>query len=82
MSAWSSRVAYVTSWSGARLGGLSLRQWPGWTEDRERAIAHEVRTAAYEIIARKGATNHAIGLVTAALLKWTLSGSRRVVTES
>ena len=72
----------VVLWSSARLGGVPLRDWPGWTRDRERAIADEVRTAAYEIIARKGATNHAIGLVTAALLKWTLSGGRRIVTVS
>lgn len=72
----------VVLWSNARLGGLPLRSWPGWTREKERAIAEEVRTAAYEIIARKGATNHAIGLVTAALLHWTLSGARRIVTVS
>ena len=72
----------VVLWSSARLGGLPLRKWPGWDRNNEQAIATEVRTAAYEIIARKGATNHAIGLVTAALLKWTLSGARRIVTVS
>ncbi len=72
----------VALWSSARLGGVQLRNWPGWTRDKERAIADEVRTAAYQIIARKGATNHAIGLVTAALLKWTLSRGRRIVTVS
>jgi L-lactate dehydrogenase len=72
----------VVLWSNARLGGLTLRSWPGWTREKERAVAEEVRTAAYEIIARKGATNHAIGLVTAALLHWTLSGARRIVTVS
>lgn len=44
------------------------------------AAAGEVRHAAYEIIRRKGATNHAIGLVTAALLRWCLRGERRVLT--
>lgn len=72
----------VVLWSSARLGGVPLREWPSWTQDKERAIADEVRTAAYQIIARKGATNHAIGLVTAALLKWMLSGGRRIVTVS
>lgn len=72
----------VVLWSSARLGGLPLRSWPGWDRSKEQDIATEVRTAAYEIIARKGATNHAIGLVTAALLKWTLSGARRIVTVS
>jgi L-lactate dehydrogenase len=41
-----------------------------------------VRTAAYEIIRRKGATNHAIGLVTASLLQSILNDERRVLTVS
>lgn len=69
-------------WSSAQVGGTPLRAWPGWRHEREREIAERVRTAAYEIIKRKGATNHAIGLVTAALLRWTLRGERRVLTVS
>jgi L-lactate dehydrogenase len=38
--------------------------------------------AAYEVIQRKGATNHAIGLVTAALVRCILRGERRVLTVS
>lgn len=72
----------VVLWSGARLGGIPLRKWPGWTRQREIDIAQEVRNAAYAIIARKGATNHAIGLATAALLRWTLRGGRRILTVS
>jgi L-lactate dehydrogenase len=72
----------VVLWSGARIGGIPLRHWPGWSADREKALAAEVRVAAREIIARKGATNHAIGLVTAALLRWSLRGERRVLTVS
>jgi L-lactate dehydrogenase len=72
----------VVLWSGARVGGTALRDWPGWTSGLERTLAEEVRTAAYEIIRRKGATNHAIGLVTAALLRWMLRGERRVLTVS
>ena len=72
----------VVIWSGARVGGTPLRDWPGWDEAREETLATEVRTAAYEIIRRKGATNHAIGLVTAALLRWMLRGERRVLTIS
>ncbi len=41
-----------------------------------------MRHAAYEVIQRKGATNHAIGLVTAALLRCMLRGERRVLTVS
>ena len=72
----------VVLWSGARAGGVPLRAWTGWRAEREAAVAAEVRTAAYEIIRRKGATNHAIGLVTAALLRWALRGERRVLTVS
>lgn len=72
----------VVLWSSASVGGRPLRQWPGWSSAREQALATEVRVAAREIIARKGATNHAIGLVTAALLRWTLRGERRVLTVS
>lgn len=72
----------VVLWSTATVGGIRLRDWPGWQPARAPALAEEVRTAAYEIIRRKGATNHAIGLVTAALLRWALRGERRVVSVS
>lgn len=72
----------VVLWSRATIGGAQLRKWPTWQPEYEREIAEQVRTAAYEIIKRKGATNHAIGLVTANLLKWLLRGERRIVTVS
>ncbi|MGH9370343.1 MAG: L-lactate dehydrogenase [Vicinamibacterales bacterium] len=72
----------VVLWSGARVGGVRLREWIGWDEKREPAITEEVRRAAYEIIRRKGATNHAIGLVTADLLRCILRDERRVLTVS
>jgi L-lactate dehydrogenase len=72
----------VVLWSNAQVGGTPLRVWPRWRREKEREIGERVRTAAYEIIRRKGATNHAIGLVTAALLRWTLRGERRVLTVS
>jgi L-lactate dehydrogenase len=72
----------VVLWSSARIGGTPLREWSDWRPSREQAIVDEVRTAAYEIIRRKGATNHAIGLVTADLLKSMLRGERRVLTVS
>ena len=72
----------VVLWSGAQIGGVPLRRWVGWTNETEEAMAREVRRAAYEIIRRKGATNHAIGLATAALLRWALRGERRVLTVS
>jgi L-lactate dehydrogenase len=72
----------VVLWSGARVGGKPLRRWPGWTAAKESALAEEVRNAAYEIIYRKGATNHAIGLVASALLRGILRDERRILTVS
>jgi L-lactate dehydrogenase len=72
----------VCIWSGATVGGRPLRHWPGWDSDREERIAREVREAAYRIIERKGSTNHAIGLVTADLLRGMLRDERRVLTVS
>jgi L-lactate dehydrogenase len=72
----------VVLWSAARVGGVPLRRWPGWDRTREPALAEQVRRAAYEIIQRKGATNHAIGLVTADLLRCLLRNERRVLTVS
>ncbi len=72
----------VVLWSGVRVGGRSLEGWPGWDEARRQRLTDEVRTAGQEVIRRKGATTHAIGLVTATLLKWMLRGARRVLTVS
>ncbi|MEL6534149.1 MAG: L-lactate dehydrogenase [Bacteroidota bacterium] len=72
----------VILWSKASVGSQPLRTWPGWCSKTEEEIAQDVRVAAQEIIKRKGATNHAIGLVAATLLKWLLRGDRRVVNIS
>jgi len=72
----------VVLWSAARVGGVRLREWDGWDQAREPVLAEEVRRAAYEIIRRKGATNHAIGLVTADLLRCLLRDECRVLTVS
>jgi L-lactate dehydrogenase len=70
----------VIPWSTAHLAGRPLRSLPDWDRDAEPKILDDVRTAAYRIIEKKGSTNHAIGLVTAALLRWTLRGQPRVLT--
>lgn len=72
----------VVLWSRAMIGGMSLREWPSWDRTYESDMAEQVKKAAYEIIKRKGATNHAIGLVTATLIKWLLRGEQRIVTLS
>ena len=72
----------VVLWSGVRVGGLPLGRWAGWDAADQARVTEEVRTAGYEVIRRKGSTTHAIGLVTATLLKWMLRGSRRILTVS
>ncbi len=72
----------VILWSSATIGGTKLREWKGWKQEYESEIAEQVRKAASEIIKRKGATNHAIGLVTATLLKWLLRGDKRIINLS
>lgn len=72
----------VIMWSRVMVGSIPLRSWKGWDAALENDIEREVRNAAQEIIKRKGATNHAIGLVTATLIKWLLRNERRVLTLS
>lgn len=72
----------VVLWSSATISGMQVQDFPDWRPEYENEIAHQVKTAAQEIIKRKGATNHAIGLVTASLLTWILRGERRIVTVS
>jgi len=67
-------------WSAAQVGGQLLRQHAGWTAADEERIAADVRSAAYQVIQRKGVTNHAIGLVTADLLRALQRDERRVLT--
>lgn len=72
----------VVLWSGADIGGKPLRKWGVWKPEYEDQIADQVKNAAYQIIKRKGSTNHAIGLVTGTLLKWIIRNERRIVTVS
>ena len=72
----------VVLWSSAAIGGVHVRDWPGWDRQSEPRIADDVRRAAYEIIRRKGSTNHAIGIVTASLLRSMLRSERRIHTVS
>jgi len=72
----------VAAFSTASIGGVPLRRMPGWRRGEEAAVAESVRRAAYTIVAGKGATSHAIGLVTASLLQCILRDERRVLTVS
>ncbi|MBW8845145.1 MAG: L-lactate dehydrogenase [Burkholderiales bacterium] len=72
----------VPLWSTARVGGVPLRDWPGWQGDDEAVLTQSVQRAAYEVIRRKGATNHAIGLVTAELIGCITRDERRLLPVS
>lgn len=72
----------VPLFSSAHVGSALLRAYPGWDVAQESLLARQVRGAAGEIIRRKGATNHAIGLVTAHLLRWALLDEGRVLCVS
>ncbi|KQY86004.1 L-lactate dehydrogenase [Pelomonas sp. Root1444] len=72
----------VVLWSGAQVGGVALRDWPGWPADEEPTVAGHVRRAAYDVIQRKGATNHAIGLVAAELIGAIVNDERRILPVS
>jgi len=72
----------VIAWSSATVGSVSLRQWPGWDSDKEQRIGEQVKNAAQEIIKRKGATNQAIGVVTAALVRSILRNENTLLNVS
>lgn len=73
-------------WSAASVGGAPLLEWEqatGRLGEAERAeIAEEVVTAAYRIIAGKGATNYAIGLAATRIVEAVLRDERRVLPVS
>jgi L-lactate dehydrogenase len=72
----------VVLWSKALVGNTPLQSWEGWSKEYEDEITEKVKNAAYEIIKRKGATNHAIGMVTATLIKWIMRNENRIITVS
>lgn len=68
----------VAAWSAASIGGVPIKKYCAdcgtcEPENRYPLLLEEVKRAAYEIIARKGATYYAIGLalvqITAAILR-------------
>ena len=73
----------VVLWSSARVGVVPLRDWDGWEPQREGEWWRtSVRWAGSRGYRRKGATNHAIGMATADLLRCILRNERRVLTVS
>jgi L-lactate dehydrogenase len=77
----------IPLWSTANIASIPVAEWrlPGQgvlsAQDRE-AIFEGVRTAAYEIIRGKGATNYAIGLATSKIVEALMHDERRVLPVS
>jgi L-lactate dehydrogenase len=77
----------IPLWSSAAVGNIPLHEWAvpghGKLTVRDRTeIFQNVKTAAYQIIQGKGATNYAIGLATAKILEALLHDEDRVLPVS
>ena len=66
------------AWSSARVGGVPVLEMEGLDRAILNRLADNTRRAAYEIVARKGATYYAIGLVVAQLVRAILDDSNTI----
>jgi len=74
-------------WSQSRIGPIPIREWiddsgENVSVEELDAIAHEVKNAAYTVIAGKGATNYAIGLSGARIVEAVLRDEGAVLPVS
>ena len=74
----------VPLWSSATIGGVPVQDWASegadpLDEEARSEIHRRVVTAAYEIIAGKGATSLAIGLAVSRILEAVLNDEHRVL---
>lgn len=72
----------MVAWSTANVAGVSLEKWSRLDQEAKDRIFSEVRNAAYEIIARKGATYYAIALALARITEAILRDQRTVFSVS
>ena len=77
----------IPLWSSASIANIPLHEWAvpqhGKLTVRDRTeIFQNVKTAAYQIIQGKGATNYAIGLATAKILEALLHDENRILPVS
>jgi len=76
----------VPIWSNAQIGGLRIQERPvlgkPFDEGSMNALFERVRYAGREVIARKGFTNSAIGIVLGHLCETILDDQRSVLTVS
>jgi L-lactate dehydrogenase len=74
----------IPLWSSATVSGVPLHEWAvaghgKLTAPDRTEIFQNVKTAAYQIIQGKGATNYAVGLATARILEAILHDENRVL---
>ena len=69
-------------WSTANIAGVNLHQFKGYSKKAMNKIAYETKNAAYEVIAKKGATYYAIGLGVARIVRAVLSDKNMVLVLS
>ena len=69
-------------WSTANIAGVNLQQFRKYNKKAMKKIAYETKNAAYEIIAKKGATYYAIGLGIARIVRAILSDKNMVLVLS
>jgi L-lactate dehydrogenase len=77
----------IPLWSSASIANIPLHEWAvpghGKLSVRDRTeIFQNVKTAAYQIIQGKGATNYAIGLSTTKILEALLHNENRILPVS
>lgn len=68
--------------SSANVGGQSLKDFPGFTEEKALKAYKRARDAAYTIIQSKGATFYAIGAVVSHIVSTVLKDKRTVLPVS
>ncbi len=69
-------------WSKATIGGIALNKFKKYSFFVLNEIYEKVKNAAYYVIEKKGATNYAIGLVIAKIVRAILLDQSRVFTVS
>lgn len=72
----------IAVWSGARVAGVPLDRFPGGSDLDRRELLKQVREAAPEIVARKGATEYAIGLCVKRICEAILRNERAALAVS
>lgn len=69
-------------WSSANIAGVNLKDFKKYSKKSMDKIYFETKNAAYEIIAKKGATYYAIGLGVAKIVRAILSDQNEVLALS